>query len=83
MEGFNWTHNDQVVTIFSAPNYCYRCLNKAAVIELSDNLVYKAITYNPAPFNDIPNVLRTVPDYFIGPSKGNSNGSNGASNYTN
>ncbi|GFH25656.1 serine/threonine-protein phosphatase, partial [Haematococcus lacustris] len=25
MDGFNWSHEGNVVTIFSAPNYCYRC----------------------------------------------------------
>merc|ERR1712048_1147579 len=29
MEGSNWSHDQQVVTIFSAPNYCYRCGNQA------------------------------------------------------
>ncbi len=25
MEGFSWTHEQNAVTVFSAPNYCYRC----------------------------------------------------------
>lgn len=40
MEGFNWCHDRNVVTIFSAPNYCYRCGNQAALMELDDNLKY-------------------------------------------
>ena len=35
-EGFNPTHDDMVVTIFSAPNYCYRCNNMAALIEIDE-----------------------------------------------
>lgn len=27
MDGYNWSHNQKVVTIFSAPNYCYRCVH--------------------------------------------------------
>jgi len=38
MEGYNWAHNGSVVTLFSAPNYCYRCNNKAAIMEVDENL---------------------------------------------
>lgn len=27
-EGFLWQHEQQVVTVFSAPNYCYRCADQ-------------------------------------------------------
>ncbi|GFG29627.1 hypothetical protein Cfor_10447 [Coptotermes formosanus] len=40
MEGYNWCHDRNVVTIFSAPNYCYRCGNQAAIMELDDALKY-------------------------------------------
>ncbi|MGH0160193.1 UNVERIFIED_CONTAM: hypothetical protein FKN15_038966 [Acipenser sinensis] len=39
-EGYNWCHDRNVVTIFSAPNYCYRCGNQAAIMELDDTLKY-------------------------------------------
>ncbi|MGH0173799.1 UNVERIFIED_CONTAM: hypothetical protein FKN15_070378 [Acipenser sinensis] len=38
--GYNWCHDRNVVTIFSAPNYCYRCGNQAAIMELDDTLKY-------------------------------------------
>ncbi len=28
MEGYQMTHEKNVVTVFSAPNYCYRCGNQ-------------------------------------------------------
>ena len=38
MEGYQWQHNRQVVTVFSAPNYCYRCGNQAAIMEVDDSV---------------------------------------------
>ena len=34
MNGFNWSHEKQIVTIFSAPNYCDTMGNKGAFINL-------------------------------------------------
>ena len=49
MKGYNWCHNKQVLSIFSAPNYCYRCGNEAAIIEIEDENNYVFKTYSAAP----------------------------------
>ncbi|CAH2043324.1 unnamed protein product, partial [Iphiclides podalirius] len=65
MEGYNWCHDRNVVTIFSAPNYCYRCGNQAAIMELDDALKYSFLQFDPAPRRGEPHVTRRTPDYFI------------------
>ena len=49
MRGYNWCHNKQVLSIFSAPNYCYRCGNEAAIIEIEDENNFNPKTYSSAP----------------------------------
>jgi serine/threonine-protein phosphatase 2A catalytic subunit len=50
MDTIGVMNNKQVVTIFSAPNYCYRCGNKAAIMEVDENLTNKTfLQFDPAP----------------------------------
>ena len=65
VQGYNWGHDKNVVTIFSAPNYCYRCGNQAAIMELDDTLKYSFLQFDPAPRRGEPHVTRRTPDYFL------------------
>ena len=49
MEGYNWCQEKNVVTVFSAPNYCYRCGNQAAILEIDEHLRYTFLQFDPAP----------------------------------
>uniref|UniRef100_A0A7S3D1T5 Serine/threonine-protein phosphatase n=1 Tax=Palpitomonas bilix TaxID=652834 RepID=A0A7S3D1T5_9EUKA len=65
MEGYNWGHNQGIVTIFSAPNYCYRCGNKAAIMEMDENMHYNFMQFEPAPRRGEPQLEKKTPDYFL------------------
>ena len=81
MEGYNWSHEGAVVTIFSAPNYCYRCGNQAAILEVDENRTHQQfLQFDPAPRRGEPGGTvpsthgvgitsfggsRKAPDYFL------------------
>lgn len=70
MNGYNWSQERNVVTIFSAPNYCYRCGNEAAIMEVDEHLKYTFLQFDPAPrpqeqFNKLNNMNKRTPDYFL------------------
>jgi serine/threonine-protein phosphatase 2A catalytic subunit len=65
MEGYNWCHEQNVVTIFSAPNYCYRCGNMAAIMEVGEGMTKEFSQFDPAPRKGEPEVTRRTPDYFL------------------
>jgi serine/threonine-protein phosphatase 2A catalytic subunit len=65
MDGYNWSHDRNVVTIFSAPNYCYRCGNQASILEIDENMRYTFLQFDPAPRRGEPQITRRTPDYFL------------------
>ena len=58
--------HDQLVTVWSAPNYCNRCGNVAAILELDENLekYYKIFEAAPTTERTAP-VKKHIPDYFL------------------
>lgn len=65
MNGYTWCHAKNAITLFSAPNYCYRCGNLAGIMEVDEYLECNLQTFEPAPVKGEPNITKRVPDYFL------------------
>jgi serine/threonine-protein phosphatase 2A catalytic subunit len=52
MNGFTEDHDGQVVTVFSAPNYCYRCGNQASIMEVDEHMNLNFLQFDPSPRQD-------------------------------
>lgn len=66
MDGFRWWFDKQLVTVWSAPNYCYRCGNTASIMEVDEsmNSDFKLFDAAPADERGIP-AKKPAPDYFL------------------
>lgn len=62
----NDENSASLVTVWSAPNYCYRCGNVAAILEINENVErhYKIFEAAPQDARVVP-PKNTAPDYFI------------------
>eukprot|EP00467_Chlorarachnion_reptans_P002721 CAMPEP_0114509036 /NCGR_PEP_ID=MMETSP0109-20121206/12974_1 /TAXON_ID=29199 /ORGANISM="Chlorarachnion reptans, Strain CCCM449" /LENGTH=310 /DNA_ID=CAMNT_0001688119 /DNA_START=64 /DNA_END=996 /DNA_ORIENTATION=- len=48
-EGYNYMFSDKsLITVWSAPNYCYRCGNIASILEFDENLDRQVKIFHPA-----------------------------------
>jgi len=63
MDGYDWKFNKTLCTIFSAPNYCYRCGNLGAILSISDNSEITEMTYEWTPLSE--KVKFECPEYFL------------------
>ncbi|KAA6377982.1 MAG: putative Serine/threonine-protein phosphatase 6 catalytic subunit [Streblomastix strix] len=57
MEGYMYSFpSESLVTVWSAPNYCYRCGNIASIMQLSPSLERRFILYS-----EVPDSMREIP----------------------
>lgn len=69
LEGYKEMFDGALVTVWSAPNYCYRCGNVASILEINDNLerkytVFEAQETDKSGASVIP-MKRPVAEYFL------------------
>ena len=66
MDGYKFMFNDTLVTVWSAPNYCYRCGNVAAILELDEQLNrnFKVFEAAPQEARGVP-TKKAAPEYFL------------------
>ena len=67
MDGFKYFFNRLLVTVWSAPNYCYRCGNVAAIMTINTAGELDFTVYDPRPMlkRQVPDFVSRVPDYFL------------------
>jgi len=65
-DGFQLMFDQTLVTVWSAPNYCYRCGNVASILELDEHLgqEYKVFHHAPIDVRSVP-AKRPPADYFL------------------
>ena len=65
-EGYQyWFPEDILVTVWSAPNYCYRCGNIASILQLNENLERNFITFKEVPESAKSIAPKMVLPYFL------------------
>jgi len=66
MEGYKLMFDSTVVTVWSAPNYCYRCGNVASILEIDEHLEkhWKIFEAAPQEVRGVP-AKKPTPEYFL------------------
>ena len=64
-EGFKFMFNAELVTIWSAPNYFYRCGNVASIIEFEDALNFTTKVFKAVPIEQREKPEKVASPYFL------------------
>ena len=67
-EGYKYHfENQNMVTVWSAPNYCYRCANMASVCEIREDLdpKFKLFAAVPGDMRHVPVARPAKSEYFL------------------
>lgn len=57
--------DDKLVTVWSAPNYCYRCGNIASILQFSDTETKEAKIFRAVPDSERVIPPRNTTPYFL------------------
>ena len=65
-EGYKWMFNGGIVTVWSAPNYCYRCNNKATIMKMDTVDKYEFLYFKECPPEEHKLTAKlVVPEFFL------------------
>mmetsp|Transcript_21760 Transcript_21760/g.32318 ORF Transcript_21760/g.32318 Transcript_21760/m.32318 type:complete len:318 (+) Transcript_21760:41-994(+) len=64
-EGYKYMFDEKLATVWSAPNYCYRCGNVASILALDENLGRKFQIFSAVPDSERNIPPRSNSNYFL------------------
>jgi len=66
MDGYAWSHNNYLCTLFSAPNYCNKCGNKGSIMEMDENCNVLIQQFDSSVEDQSEFIVnKNIPDYFL------------------
>ena len=66
MEGYKiWFENKNLTTVWSCPNYCYRCGNIASILKISDSLEQNYVLFDEAKNSSKNKSYKKAVPYFL------------------
>mmetsp|Transcript_5603 Transcript_5603/g.8723 ORF Transcript_5603/g.8723 Transcript_5603/m.8723 type:complete len:309 (+) Transcript_5603:33-959(+) len=65
-EGYKYMFDEQnLITVWSAPNYCYRCGNVASLLEFDDKLQSNIKIFKEVPESGVQELAKSAIQYFL------------------